>query len=93
MDKARHILGMMIKRDIHYGTIYLSYIHYIRNLLYTYEMIGANLLDSPIFQKYTFLFGKGKNTKYDVTEYSYLVKKLIYLLQIIRLDLAFVIIA
>ena len=54
-------------------------------------MIRANVLNSPIFQKYTILFSKGKNTKFDVTEYQHLVKKLIYLSQIIQLDLAFVI--
>lgn len=68
-NKTRLIFDMLVKRYIKRKTLYLSYTHYIRDLLSTYDIIEANLVITPIIKGSTILFGKSKDTKFDVTDY------------------------
>lgn len=43
-------------------------------------MIKANFAYTSIIKKFIILLCKDKNAKFDITNYQYLVKKLIYLL-------------
>lgn len=43
-------------------------------------MIGANPIGIPIIKGFIILFGKNKDTKFNVTDYQCLMRKLIYLL-------------
>ena len=60
LGKARLILSMLVKRDMKRKTLHLSHTHYIRDLLSTYDMIGANLVGTPIIKGSTILLAKAK---------------------------------
>lgn len=70
LNKAKLILGILVKRDITYKTLYLSYIHYIQDLLSTYNMIKANFVNILMIKgSIILLSSKKKDTEFDVTDY------------------------
>lgn len=91
LGKARLILGMLVKRDMKRRTLHLSHMHYIRDLLSTYDMIGANPVGTPMIKGSTILHSKGEDAEFDVTDYQRLVGKLMHLSQTTQPDLAFVV--
>lgn len=54
-------------------------------------MIGVNFIGIPIIKRFIIILGKGKNVEFDIMDYQYLMKKLMYLLQITQSNLVFVI--
>lgn len=69
LGKAKLILNMLVKKDIKHKILHLNYMYYIQDLLSTYDMIEANLVGIPIVKRFTILFGKDKDTEFDITDY------------------------
>ena len=77
---------MLVKKDMKCKTLHLSHMHYIRDLLFTYNMIKANLIGTSMIKGSTILLGKGKDVELNVTNYQRLVGKLMHLSQTTRLN-------
>lgn len=82
LGKARLILVILVKKNIKYKTLHLSDTYYIQVLLSTYDMIEATLISIPMVKRSTILLSKGKDAKFDITDYQRLIEKLMYLSQI-----------
>ena len=82
---------MIVKRNMKDKTLHLNYTYYIQDLLSIYNMIEANPVGPSMIKKSTILFSKDKNTEFDITDYQRLVRKLMYLSQTTRPNLAFIV--
>lgn len=69
LGKTKLILGMLVKKNMKYRTLHLNYRAYIWNVLSTYDMMGANSVGTLIIKGSIILLGKGKDTKFNVTDY------------------------
>lgn len=60
---------MLVKKYIKRKTLYLSHTHYILNLLFTYNIIKANLIGILMVKKSIILLSRGENAKFNITNY------------------------
>lgn len=67
--KIQLILSMLVKKVIKYKIFYFGYMYYIWNLLFTYDIIEINLVNTLIVKRSNILFNKDKDTKFDIINY------------------------
>lgn len=68
-NKIILMLIILIKRYIKCSILYLSYTYYIWDLLCTYNITDTNCDDTVMIKRSIILSNKGKNAKFDISDY------------------------